>query len=315
MASTKYKTYEDLLDVVVKPQAKRPELAIGRGGRKVVARRYILTDEEVSAAKVAFKAGDELPNPNNKGTQYFAIESLKALGLNRNHSWPRFVEKFKELASAADTKNADGKTFWQVFKNKESRNDATGLNWEGRLEQTLTVMQRMGGYHPYGRKLLEVGTKVLGTKGCVLDLVYGSTGEVMVRLNTDSAVPQNALKRVKKTEEEKVAAKAAKVAARKAAKESKPAAKRGRKPKVVTGVIPETAAETAVTEPAIAETVPTVEPIAESTVPASVPFADGQAPAETATEAPAETATEVPATSTEPVAETAVQETSDTVTQ
>ncbi len=314
MASTKYQTYRDLLEVVEKPQSKRPELAIGRGGSKVIARRYHMVSSRLQKLTDAFKAGDQLPNPFNRGCYYYTVEALKALGLNRNHSWTRFVEKYKELASAADTKNDDGKTDWQVFKNKESRNDATGQGYEGRMEQNIRVLQRTNidsGHSPYGFKLLEVGQKVLGTKGCVIDLVYGSTGEVMVRLNTDSAVPQNDLKRVKKTEEEKVAAKAAKVAARKAAKEAKPAGKRGRKPKVVTGVIPETAAETAVAEPATAETAPTVEPMTEPVVPASVPFADDQETVATpaVTEAPAETS------APEPVAETTVQETTDTVAQ
>jgi hypothetical protein len=233
---------------------KSKKMVIGRGGRQVEERKYKLLAAEVTAYKAEFDAGEKIPNPFNKGTKYFALEALKALGANRNHSWTRFIEKFKELASASDTKNEDGKTFWQVFKGKEPRNEKTGLNWEGRLEQTLEVCQRTGGNHPYAQPLLDMGSKVLGTAGITIDIVHGSTGEVMVHLNTDSATPKNETKRQPASPEQK-------------AKKVYTGKKRGRKPKVVTGAIPETAAEPTVAEPTV-ETVPTVEPIQEATEPA-----------------------------------------------
>lgn len=297
--SSKYKVYSDLEAIAEKPLSKRPKLAIGRGGRQTIARKYHLTDDEVTAFKAELTAGDALPNPNNKGVQRYAIEALKGLGLNRNHSWTRFTEKFKELASAVETKNKAGKTFWQVFKAKEPRNPATGLNWEGRLEQTLEVMQRLGGKHPYGRKLIDIGQKVLGTNGVTIDIVYGSTGEMMVHLNTNSDTPRNDTKRQPKTEEQKVAAKAAKATA-KAEKATKPytGKKRGRKPKSLTGPIVPTTAD-GVTE----ETVPAVEApfIGE---PAAVPF---ETPENTVTgEAPASQPVQTEAPEAPTVAETAV---------
>jgi hypothetical protein len=41
-------------------------------------------------------------------------EESDAEYIARTHCWTRFVEKSKELASAADTKNADGKTYRRV---------------------------------------------------------------------------------------------------------------------------------------------------------------------------------------------------------
>ena len=45
---------------------------------------------------------------------------------------------------------------------------------------------------PYGLKSgAQVGTKLLGTRGVVIDILRGRNGEKLFRLNTDSAIPRN----------------------------------------------------------------------------------------------------------------------------
>jgi hypothetical protein len=129
------------------------------------------------------------------------ITRVFPIGMYRNQSKNRVIERFRELASENKDRKT-GKTFWQTFKNKESRNEATGRSWLGRFEQNIEVLQRVPiegrkNVTPYGLKLLRVGQMVLGTKGAVIDVVYGSTGDVMVRLNTNSAIPVNETKKAK----------------------------------------------------------------------------------------------------------------------
>lgn len=218
----KYKTFADIKQITAKPLKKRQLLAIGRGGKKVLPRGYSLDPADIVVYKEQFKNGDKVPNPFNKGSQYYILEAMKSLGVNKNHSWARFMEEFVKLAGSADTKK-DGKTYLQTFKAKPSRNEETGLDWKGKVEQTFKVMQRLGGFHPYGQKLIDIGTEVLGTKGVALQILKGSTGEVMVRLATDSNEPLNAFKHVKG---EKVEVKAT-------------GKKRGRKPKATLIETPE----------------------------------------------------------------------------
>lgn len=202
---SKYKTFADIKLITAKPLKKRQLLAIGRGGNKVLPRNYALDEADVANYKEQVKNGEKLPNPFNKGSQFYILETLKSLGVNKNHSWQRFIEEFKKIAGAAETKNPKtGKTYLQYFKAKEPRNEETGKNWEGRLEQTFRVMQRLGGFHAYGWKLLEIGTLVLGTNGVVLQMLKGTNGEVMVRVATDSNDPINEFKHVKGEKKEEV---------------------------------------------------------------------------------------------------------------
>lgn len=257
---SKYQNY-DAIEAAGLVGSKR-KLAIGRNGAKVEVRNYTLDDaEEVPALKEAHTNGDKLPNPFNAGFQHYLLETMKKLGLNKNHSMDVVLAKFKEITSDAETKNKDGKTFWQTWSKKEPRNK-NGRDMIGRFEQNIQVYQRLGGCNPCGRKLLQLGTKVLGTKGVVYDVVIGSLKKPMIRLNTDSDKPVNETKRSYKTSE---------------TVETAPEA-------------PEVTAPA--TEP-ITESTVTVEPTVTATEPAITPVAEAPATevkAEpVATETPAET--------------------------
>jgi hypothetical protein len=194
----KFLSYDQIRSICEKPQDKRKELPIGRGGAMTAPRKFHLAEDEVEkllADRAENGKGDRnyVPNPHNKGFYHFAVETLKALGVNRPHSDPVTKAKFKELTNVPATKDASGRTFWQRWKNKDSaaKNSDNALDWEGRFEQNMEVMQRLGGLHPYGLKLKEVGPKVMKTKGVVIDILKSSKGDKQYQLNTNSDTPRN----------------------------------------------------------------------------------------------------------------------------
>lgn len=134
-----------------------------------------------------------VPNPHNKGVYHFVIETLKALGINRAHPAAVVTAKFRELTNTPDSRDAKGATFWKRW----TRGDENASPWKERFAQNVEVLQRVprGGVKtnntPYGRRLLEVGTKVLGTRGVVIDILRDRDGLRKYRLNTDSDSPIN----------------------------------------------------------------------------------------------------------------------------
>ena len=193
--------YDAIRSITDKPLAQRREIPAGRHGEMVIPRKFHLNDKEIATLTAEYAEngkGYYVPNPHNRTFYHFAIESLKRLGVNRAHSVPVVIARFKDLTSAAETKDAAGKTYWQRWKNKDSaaKDDTKALSWEGKFEQNLEVLQRVPrkgsrNKHPYGLKLLESGTKVMGTKGVVIDILKGSSGQKMIMLNTNSPLPRN----------------------------------------------------------------------------------------------------------------------------
>lgn len=247
------KVYADIRQHVRKPIAERRELMIGRNKAKRVPRSMGLEAPEVKKLVAELEAGNKLPNPFNLGWNNILLETLKKLGLNKSHKLSTVEATFKELASDPATKNAEGQTYWQVFANKPNRNEKTGKDWEGRFEDNLKVAQRLGGLYPYGLKWLELGKKVLKTKGCVLEITQRGE-EIMVCLNTDSNKPLNETKRE---------VKAAKAKPAKKAKPVKVPGKRGRKPGSKNKP-KETPVVAPVTEPVVEPVEPVVEPTPET---------------------------------------------------
>lgn len=154
----------------------------------MLPRKYHLSEKEVEVLKTQLEQGKKLPNPHNKGFYHYFIETMKALGLNRNHPIPVVHAKFEEIAGNVGTKDSDGRTFWQRWK--EARSD-TGKDWTGRFAMNVEALQRMDGFAPYGLRLLQVGTLVMGTKGCTINTIKGSGGQLAYFLDTNSAKPIN----------------------------------------------------------------------------------------------------------------------------
>ncbi len=193
----RFKTYDDLLPHTSLPLARRRELAIGRNGAKVKPRAFHLSDEDIAALKEEYKETKVFPNPHNKGFYYFLVAALVEMGINEEHSKARVMKKVESLMSDPSTLDGEGKdatTAWERFVNKDARNAATGKSYDARFDQNITVLQRLTGRTPYGRKILEVGQKVMGQAGGVIDLLVHDSGAQFLRLNTKSDRPVNQLK-------------------------------------------------------------------------------------------------------------------------
>jgi hypothetical protein len=102
---------------------------------------------------------------------------LVSLGANKLHALAKVHAAFKKVA---------GVNWYGEWAGIEKRNEETGLDADGRFLQNLRVLQRTA---DYGLKLLEVGQKVMGTKGAVIDLRRDSKGAILVCLNTNSDSP------------------------------------------------------------------------------------------------------------------------------
>lgn len=170
---------------------------MGKTIDKKVAASFTLSDEDVTRLKAeALQHGKRkrlaVPNPHNKGFYYYFIETLKALGANRAHPAAVVTAKFRELTNLASSKDGDGQTFWKRWT--KAVGDVGP--WKDRFEQNAEVLQRIPRTNvpnssPYGLRLLQVGTKVLGTRGIVIDILRDRDGLRKYRLNTDSNSPIN----------------------------------------------------------------------------------------------------------------------------
>lgn len=184
-------SYYQLMSEAEKPQDERRKLPIGREGN-VKVRRYHIVSEDLERFDTLAKAGDKFPNPFTHGSYHYSVEALKKLGINRWHKLSGVQDQMKELMSDSSTQVEDPETgkktnAWQRFRDKESRNEKTGLDVDGRVLQNLQVLQRIGGKNPYGFKINQIAQDVLGLKGASLDLDRRGD-EIMVKLNLE---PEN----------------------------------------------------------------------------------------------------------------------------
>jgi hypothetical protein len=209
--------YSGIRHLTEQPINSRPALAIGRGGEKIKPRRFHLEGNKLDALRNEYKESGKIPSPFNEGMYNAIFLGLLDLGINSKHKFASLEANIKERLSATETKDENGKTAWQRFRDKEAGgSEETSLDAHDRLLQNCKVLQRLGGKTPYGLKLNEVGTKVIKSKGLVIDLLKSGTGEVYVRLNSESNKPINELlvrqpvapKRVAKPAKKRKAAKA-----------------------------------------------------------------------------------------------------------
>ncbi|HEV2294694.1 MAG TPA: endonuclease domain-containing protein [Tepidisphaeraceae bacterium] len=133
-----------------------------------------------------------VPNPYRQGFYHYFVESLQSLGVNRRHSRQVAMGRFRQLTNTPETRDASGKTLWQRWSKGDEGNDPYGTRFD-RNAEVLQRVPRPGVVNntPYGLRLLEVGTKVLGTRGVVVDIVKDRDGGRAYRLNTDSSLPVN----------------------------------------------------------------------------------------------------------------------------
>lgn len=197
---SRFESYDQLIPHTEKALASRRELAIGRGGAKVKPRKFHLSDEEVGELKGIVKElgkanlSEKLLaiNPHNKGFYHYLFAAL-AEHPNEKVPQGRVMKRVETLMSDEDTIQGEGRdktTAWERWANKDPRNPDTGKDMEGRFDQNVTVLQRLTGLTPYGRRIFDLH-KVIGGSGVVIDVLVADTGTKYLRLNTDSERPVN----------------------------------------------------------------------------------------------------------------------------
>jgi hypothetical protein len=193
-AKRKFSSYEDVIKVADLPLLKRRKLPIGRGGAMVQPRKFHLSADEIDVLKAEYKETKRIPNPHAMGFYHFLVEALIDLGVNEQHSLGNVLRKVERLMSDESTLDENKHTAWERFESRKPRTTG-GKDVQGRAEQNIEVLQRLSGLTPYGRKLLDVGQKVLGTSGMVIDILKAPDSDTKyVRLNTRSARPINEAK-------------------------------------------------------------------------------------------------------------------------
>jgi hypothetical protein len=160
----------------------------GASSKKDDSRNYGIHPLDLKALLKQFAQSKVFPNPYSRGAYFYFVEALKVLGANKVHKFAAVQDQMRKLMSAPETKRADRKTDWERFSNKRE----VETDYNGRIMRNAEVLQRV---NDYGLKLLQVGQKVLKTKGMVVDIMKGENRSPLYRLNTDSAEPLNEFRR------------------------------------------------------------------------------------------------------------------------
>jgi hypothetical protein len=142
-------------------------------------RSYGIAPDELKALKAEFADTKRFPVPYSKGAYRFTLEAMLELGPDEFHP---LAEVQKAFAKAA------GAEWYAAWANKDARSDK-GKDADGRFVQNLKVLQRT---RDFGKRLLDVGRRVIQSKGAVIDLARDDAGALLARLNLDSATPQKA---------------------------------------------------------------------------------------------------------------------------
>ncbi|MBT6049178.1 MAG: hypothetical protein HOG49_20475 [Candidatus Scalindua sp.] len=159
------------------PVAERREIIPGRKIDGEVqmrkARRYALKPGELKELRK--EAGGDFPNPFRSGGVYHgAVQALINLGLDKAHTFAQFKAEMKKVMSKIERQGTDA---WSLFANRAPKKDAKNpKDLDGRIMQTVTVLQRLGGNHKYGLKLAQL-------KSCI-DVLAGKDEQPLYMLHT-----------------------------------------------------------------------------------------------------------------------------------
>lgn len=173
--------YEAIRGEVEKPTSDRDKLETRRGNMRI-PRRYHLTDKKMQKLVEQAEKDGSFPNPYRKGGIYHAIvQALANLGANTRHSFADMKAKIEEIMGEYETKK--GGSAWSAFANRESRNELSGKDVDGKILQNAMVLQRLSGYHLYGEKLRQLCA-------CI-DIFKDAEGLPLLSLNTSYDKPED----------------------------------------------------------------------------------------------------------------------------
>jgi len=187
------KEYNDKLKKEVEKDINTRVEITNRRGNIVLPRKHHMTERDVDKLKKRFdnivkdvseetkkKAGERFFNPYRQAGIYFGcVQSLYLLGSNEWHECSKVFVKISEIMSLVFDRY--GRSSWEKFINKLPRQlggvySVTSKDEYGRIQQNFKVLQRLGGIHPYGLKLAQVGA-------CI-DIKREKDGRYWYRLNT-----------------------------------------------------------------------------------------------------------------------------------
>lgn len=177
--------YQDFVEQASLPLSERQAVVVGRKGNTVVPRRYHLTTDKISNNKNARSEKGRFVSPFRRGGAYWGVvEALATLGENQRHAFRSVADKMKEIMTDISTKDPKtGKTAWEKFEGRSSKNPEKARDSEGKIIQNLEVLQRLGGNHPYGFKLAQLGACInifksseSGEAGFYIELQTGIEG-------------------------------------------------------------------------------------------------------------------------------------------
>lgn len=160
------------------PLSERKQVIVGRAGQRRVVRRHHLMPSQIALIKARILQTGRFVSPYGANRLYtLMIDSVAALGENQVHGIGEVFAKFREIANDPCTLRGH-KTAWDRFSKREARNEKTHRDALARFVANLEVLQRLGGDHPYGLKLAQLGA-------CIDLLIDKQTKIIQVRLRTN----------------------------------------------------------------------------------------------------------------------------------
>jgi len=179
MAKKNKQLYMDVAGHANIPLSARKKVVAGRGGESKVPRKYHLKADKLVELRRQIQDAGHFISPYGANRLYsFIIDALVLLGTGKPHPVSVVYKKFQEVASKPETIK-HGMTAWERFIERPCRNPDTGRDDFTRFLQNIEVLQRLGGNHPYGFKLAQIGA-------CI-DIVVDANRQVKVQLRTGIA--------------------------------------------------------------------------------------------------------------------------------
>lgn len=155
----------------------KTDTVVGRAGEMRRLRCYHLTNEKLMAIRRKIAESGRFCSPySEKRMHSFIVNSFVECGTNKYHMLHEVFAVFSRLMMDASTVRG-GDTAWERYTNKAPKNVKTTLAPLPRFIKTLEFLQRLGGNHPVGLKLAQLGA-------CI-DITKRDDGMLMVRLRTD----------------------------------------------------------------------------------------------------------------------------------
>lgn len=176
------KNYLDIANEATAPIRERKTL-VCKNGESMAIRRYHLLEQRQSELLKNIEATGKFISPYGPNRLYTTIvDSILLCGENDAHAVGKAFASFKDLMSRPSTVR-NNQTDWDRFNTKSPRNETTHLTAFPRYIYNLEVLQRLGGKHPYGLKLAQLGA-------CI-DITVDGSGMLFVKLRTN--IPEGQL--------------------------------------------------------------------------------------------------------------------------